>query len=53
MAVSDLISFGQRLELYTLNLYLLGAGTSRQSVELKCLESEKDSFKRLATSDSN
>ncbi len=46
MAVSDIIPFGQRPELHTLKNYLLGAGTSGPTVELKGLESEeKDSFK--------
>ncbi len=38
MAVSYIISFGQRPELHTLITYLLGAGTTGPRVELKGLE---------------
>ncbi len=47
MALSDIIPFGQRAELHTLKLYLLVAGTTGPRVELKDLESEKDSFKEI------
>ncbi len=47
MAVSDITPFGQRPELRTLVLTLLGAGITGPRVELKVLESEKDSFKGI------
>ncbi len=47
MAVSDIIPFGQRPELHTLVTYLLGAGITGPRIELKVLESEKDSFKGI------
>ncbi len=45
MAVSDIIPFGQRFELYNIKLYLLGARTTGPRIELKGLESDKVSFK--------
>ncbi len=47
MAVSDIIHFGQKPELHTLSTYLLSAGITGPRVELKGLESEKDSFKGI------
>ncbi len=47
MAVSDIIPFGQKPELHTLSTYLLGAGITVPRIELKGLESEKDSFKGI------
>ncbi len=47
MAVSDIIPFGQRPELHTLVLTCSRCRDTGPRVELKVLESEKDSFKGI------